>query len=127
MPESAMKAPNANRSAIKTHSCIDVFGLRRYGFRFTGGFEVFGRRYPSLPFEIIWANDLNAEACKTYQRNLGHEIHRGDIWDLMASMPKKADVLIGGFPCQDISVNGKHLGSTETEADYIKPWWRQFG
>ncbi|MEI8341778.1 MAG: DNA cytosine methyltransferase [Verrucomicrobiota bacterium] len=77
---------------------------------FTGGFEVFGRRYRSLPFEIIWANDFNSEACKTYERNLGHGIHRGDIWELIDSMPKKADVIIGGFPCQDISVNGKRAG-----------------
>lgn len=77
---------------------------------FTGGFEVFGRRYGSLPFDILWANDLNGAACRTYRRNLGHDIHRGDVWGLMDTLPKGADVLIGGFPCQDISVNGKRAG-----------------
>jgi DNA (cytosine-5)-methyltransferase 1 len=77
---------------------------------FTGGFEVLGRQYRSLPFEIVWANDLSGPACKTYRRNLRHEIHRGDVWELMDTMPKTADILIGGFPCQDISVNGKRAG-----------------
>ncbi|MCZ7591812.1 MAG: DNA cytosine methyltransferase [Kiritimatiellae bacterium] len=77
---------------------------------FVGGFQVYGRRYSKLPFEIIWANDLNVEACKTYRRNLGHDAVSGDIWDLIDRMPSSADVLIGGFPCQDISVNGKRAG-----------------
>ena len=77
---------------------------------FVGGFEVFGRKYKRLPFEIIWANDLNNAACKTYRANLKHPIHCGDIWNFIGSIPKTADVLIGGFPCQDISVNGKRLG-----------------
>lgn len=34
----------------------------------------------------------------------------GDIWETMANMPKNADVVIGGFPFQDISVNGKGAG-----------------
>ncbi|MBN1865769.1 DNA cytosine methyltransferase [Candidatus Sumerlaeota bacterium] len=78
------------------------------GFR--GGFEVFGRYYHPLPFRVVWANDYNHEACKTYQRNLGHGIRWGDVWDLIATMPERTDVVIGGFPCQDISVNGKRAG-----------------
>jgi len=102
---------NENGKLAKKHSVISMFsGCGGMDLGFTGGFEVFGRRYRTLPFEIIWANDLNPEACKTYERNLGREIHRGDIWELMDSMPKKADLIIGGFPCQDISVNGKRAG-----------------
>lgn len=87
---------------------------------FTGGFQVFGRRYRSLPFEIIWANDLNGEACKTYQRNLGHKILIGDVWSLLHRMPNSADVLIGGFPCQDISVNGKRTGVNGSRSGLYK-------
>jgi DNA (cytosine-5)-methyltransferase 1 len=104
---------NANTSAKvgQMYSVVSMFsGCGGMDLGFTGGFEVFGRRYRSLPFEIVWANDLNAEACKTYRRNISHEIHRGDIWELLGTMPPKADVLIGGFPCQDISVNGKRAG-----------------
>ncbi len=87
---------------------------------FVGGFEVFGRRYRSLPFEIIWANDLNGEACKTYGRNLSRHIHHGDVWSLLDFMPKSADVLVGGFPCQDISVNGKRAGVNGSRSGLYK-------
>src|SRR5579883_2328182 len=65
------------------------------GFR--GGFEVFGRHYERLPFRIIWANEHNPAACRTYRRNLGMDVHCADVWDALDSMPNNADVLIGGF------------------------------
>jgi len=77
---------------------------------FLGNFEIFGQEYPVLPFDVIWANDFNAAACRTYRRNLSDHIMLGNIWDLMDALPKQADVVIGGFPCQDISVNGKRKG-----------------
>jgi DNA (cytosine-5)-methyltransferase 1 len=93
------------------HKVVSMFsGCGGMDLGFKGGFNVFGQSYPSLPFEITWANDLNAAACRTYKRNLGHYIHCGSIWDFLDSMPKSADVVIGGFPCQDISVNGKRAG-----------------
>ena len=67
----------------------------------------FGRRYyDALPYEIVWANDLNASACATYKANLKHAIHTGDIADVVDTLPKRADEIIGGFPCQDVSING---------------------
>ncbi len=77
---------------------------------FKGDFTALGKYYDPLPFEILWANDLNHFACATYKNNIGLHIHEGDVWSLMDTLPKKADVLIGGFPCQDISVNGKMKG-----------------
>ena len=79
---------------------------------FLGGFEFLGNRYSKNPFEIVWANDLNEAACRTYRENLKHEIHSGSIWDVTETLPNAndVDVVIGGFPCQDISVNGKGKG-----------------
>lgn len=73
---------------------------------FIGSFRFNGRKYDRLPFEIVWANDMDESACETYRKNLGHDIHCGDINTLLDTLPKRADVLIGGFPCQDVSING---------------------
>lgn len=78
------------------------------GFR--GGFEVFGKTYESLPFQVVWSNDINAAACASYRRNLSEDILCGDVWSLLGRLPERADVVIGGFPCQDISINGKRAG-----------------
>ena len=77
---------------------------------FTGGFNFMGSSYPRLPFSMVWSNDSNNAACKTYKQNLGHNILCGDVWDVIDTLPGEADVLIGGFPCQDISINGKRAG-----------------
>ncbi|WP_394795987.1 DNA cytosine methyltransferase [Armatimonas sp.] len=77
---------------------------------FTGGFSFLGNHYEALPFDIVWANDLNEAACRTYRKNISEHIICGDIWDHLHTMPEKTDVLIGGFPCQDISINGKGAG-----------------
>lgn len=74
---------------------------------FMGGFEFLGQVYDRLPFRIVWANDIKAPACKTYEANLKHHIHCGDIWEMLPTLPKHADIVIGGFPCQDVSINGK--------------------
>ena len=102
---------NESGGASKSYTVVSMFsGCGGMDLGFSGGFEIFGRRYRSLPFEVVWANDCNGAACKTYRRNLGLDIHRGDVWSLMETLPKSADVVIGGFPCQDISVNGKRAG-----------------
>lgn len=77
---------------------------------FVGGFEFLGKFYGKHPFNIIWANDLNVAACRTYRKNIGNHVRCGDIWSVMDDMPSDIDVVIGGFPCQDISVNGKGAG-----------------
>ena len=77
---------------------------------FLGGFDFLGRHYEKTDFEIIWANDINASACDTYRQNIGAHIIPGDIDFVIDSLPDYADVVIGGFPCQDISINGKMLG-----------------
>ncbi len=75
-----------------------------------GGFDFLGRHFQKTGFKIIWANEINAAACKTYRLNFPHQIIEGDIRDKIETLPPYADVVIGGFPCQDISINGKMAG-----------------
>jgi len=67
-------------------------------------------------FEIIWANDFDADSVKTYSKNIGDHIILGDITkpSIQKSIPKiKPDVVIGGFPCQGFSI--ANLGRSEKD------------
>ena len=77
---------------------------------FIGGFDFLGRHFSETGFEIVWANEISPAACKTYRANFSHHITEGDIGACIDSAPSSADVVIGGFPCQDISINGKMKG-----------------
>ncbi len=92
-------------------SLVSLFsGAGGLDFGFRGDFTFQNRYYQANPFNIVWANELNPAACRTYRRNVHDEIHEGDIWEYLDTLPNQADVVIGGFPCQDISVNGKGAG-----------------
>lgn len=96
---------------MSNSSVISMFsGCGGMDLGFRGGFDFLGRTYGVHPFDIVWANDLNKAACRTYRQNLDDVILEGDIWGHLDSMPESADIVIGGFPCQDISVNGKRAG-----------------
>lgn len=105
--KSASPATKAKQK-IKVISLFSGCGGMDLGF--LGGFEFLGKKYSKTPYQIVWANDFNEAACRTYARNIGKHVHHGDIWKLIDGMPKSADIVIGGFPCQDISVNGKGAG-----------------
>lgn len=66
-------------------------------------------------FKIVWANEKDAAACRTYRYNLGSEyLVEGDIRKIdMAQLPH-ADVLAAGFPCQSFSVAGLKKGFDDT-------------
>lgn len=75
-----------------------------------GGFDFLSKHYPKTGFEVVWANDISPAACACYRAKLGDYILEGDIRDHMDSLPSTVDLVVGGFPCQDISINGKMLG-----------------
>lgn len=58
-------------------------------------------------FPIIFANDMNKQACETYSKNYDHNFYLGSFYDAPYEDYKKADIIIGGPPCQGFSVNGK--------------------
>lgn len=57
-------------------------------------------------FKTIWANDFDADACKTHRNWSKCEVVCGDISKIdMTSIPV-SDVVLGGFPCQGFSLSG---------------------
>lgn len=52
---------------------------------------------------ILWANDIDENAVKTYSHNIGNEIHCADIAEISIKDIPDCDVVIGGFPCQGFS------------------------
>jgi DNA (cytosine-5)-methyltransferase 1 len=102
---SAGACPSARFSVVSLFA-----GCGGMDLGFLGGFDFLGKHYDRHAFDIVWANEINPAACATYRHNLGAHIVEGDIKDAAKDMPVSADVIIGGFPCQDISVNGKMLG-----------------
>ena len=92
---------------VAAHSVVSLFsGCGGMDLGFLGGFPFGGRYYDRLPFKVVWANDISEPACNTYRLNLKHNIRAGSIADVMGTLPKQADVVLGGFPCQDVSING---------------------
>lgn len=60
-------------------------------------------------FEIIFANDIDKDACETYAKNIGNHIVCKDIYTLNANEIPNADILIGGFLCLGFTIaNGKN-------------------
>lgn len=57
-------------------------------------------------FRTIWANDFDADACKTHQNWSKADVVCGDISKVDYSTIPVSDVMLGGFPCQGFSLSG---------------------
>lgn len=98
------------------YSVVSYFcGCGGLDLGFRGGFRYHNEDYPTLPFKILAAYDNEPRCIETYNDyfGAGHAFVR----DLAAVKPtdvSKADILIGGFPCQEFSSCGP-LGGLESE------------
>ena len=87
---------------------------------FIGDFEYRGARYARNPFTIVSAYDNDPSCAATYKLNFSSDINVVDLAKARVQSLQPADVLIGGFPCQDFSACGNRLGLTSERGRLYK-------
>lgn len=62
-------------------------------------------------FNVVWANDNDKAACRTYRHNwTDTKLVEGDIRKIDKSSIPRCNIVIAGFPCQPFSLAGPHRG-----------------
>jgi DNA (cytosine-5)-methyltransferase 1 len=95
---------------IRVVSLFSGCGGMDVGFK--GNFKYLGKPYKSFGFDIVFANDIDKDACETYKEYFKHAPVCADIKNYLdngGAIPD-CEVVIGGFPCQDFSLAGKREG-----------------
>lgn len=78
-----------------------------------GDFDFLGKHYESNGMEIVYANDIDDNACNIFKENFGITPDNRDIREVKSEEIPEFDILTGGFPCQSFSIiaqNPKRLG-----------------
>jgi DNA (cytosine-5)-methyltransferase 1 len=85
-------------NGLKVASLFAGIGGICYGFKQVGS-------------EIVWANEIDKDACRTYRHNFGSDyLVEGDIKEVNPHDIPDIDILNAGFPCQAFSVAGYRKG-----------------
>ena len=129
------------QAAAEAMSETEIFQLRRNDrltetvemrprlidlFAGAGGMTAGFTHFEKHVFEPVWANDFNDDAAATYKANFGHMTAGDIVWLLDDKNPHKveipkADVVIGGPPCQGFSLLNK-----ERDGDPRRHLWVPF-
>lgn len=76
--------------------------------------------------KTVWFSELNEPVARVFSRHWPDVPNLGDITTIDWSQVEPVDILIGGFPCQDVSTVGKRSGLWAHMAaaiDVLQPEW----
>ena len=103
----------ASKKLVRVASLFSGCGGLDLGF--LGGFEFYKKKFRKNGVEIVFANDIDADAANCYNSNKlltagGDACTLGDIRQVPVEKIPDFDVLLGGFPCQPFSNAGNRKG-----------------
>ena len=103
------------QSSVRKWSVVSFFcGCGGLDLGFLGGFSYKEKRVPRLPFNLLAAYDHDDKCIKTYVQNISDHAEIRDLSNYNPNEIPAADVLIGGFPCQDFATCGPRHGLEST-------------
>ena len=86
-----------------------------------GNFIFNKKKYSKLPFELVYALDIDSKALNTHKLNFEcGDIVVGDIRDVHEDSIPEHDVLVGGFPCQSFSTVNPTKDPSDERANLYK-------
>lgn len=105
----------------KTEAYINVIslfsGCGGLDLGFLGGFTFLNKEYQALPYRIVGAYDIDEKATQTYALNLSNDVTTVDLTNIDIRSLSPANILLGGFPCQDFSSCGHKKGFKGTRGE----------
>ena len=101
--------------SVRHRSVVSFFsGCGGLDLGFLGGFSYKNIKVPKLPFKILAAYDHDGKCVQTYLHNISDNAEVLDLSSYNPSEVPAAEVLIGGFPCQDFATCGPRHGLKST-------------
>jgi DNA (cytosine-5)-methyltransferase 1 len=89
-----------------------------------GGFEFAAQQ---IGWETAWYSEIDPYACAVMKKNFPHIPNLGDIQKINGKSIEQVDILVGGFPCQDVSYAGKGAGLAGKRSGLWKEYARLIG
>lgn len=86
-----------------------------------GDFIFNQKKYENLPFELVYALDIDQKALNTHKLNFKcNKVVCGDICEISSADIPEHDVLVGGFPCQSFSTVNPNKDPFDDRANLYK-------
>ncbi len=69
--------------------------------------------------DIVWANEMDKNACITYRENFEHTLVEDKIENVHTDTIPNADIVLFGFPCTSFSIAGYRKGFGDEKSGHL--------